>query len=63
MSIVNARRAIAAPAPADRTNLFKEDRPRHIDQYISFFGDGDGDGSDACGEQLLETLSSDWPEQ
>ena len=60
MSVVNVRRAIAAPAPADRTTLFKEDRPRHIDQYISFFGDGDG--SDACGEELLDTLSSGWAE-
>ena len=23
----------------DRTTLFKQDRPRHIDRYISFFGD------------------------
>jgi hypothetical protein len=23
----------------DRTALFKQDRPRRIDQYISFFGD------------------------
>ena len=32
-----------SPASAvDRTTVFKQDRPRHIDRYISFFGDADG---------------------
>ena len=35
----------ASPASSgDRETLFKPDRPRHIDRYISFFGD-DADGS------------------
>ena len=33
----------SAPVAAD-TPLFKEDRPRHIDRYISFFGE-EGDAS------------------
>lgn len=43
----------------DRVSFYKEDRPRRIDLTISFFGD---EGDDACGEQLLESLSSEWSE-
>jgi hypothetical protein len=46
------------------TLLFKEDRPRHIDRFISFFGDEDRRESDVCGEVLLESLSNDhWAER
>jgi hypothetical protein len=40
--------------------LYKDDRPRGIDRYIDFFGDGlpraqaDADG---CGEVFLESLA------
>lgn len=30
-------------APVDHSLLFKEDRPRRIDQVISFFGDSSDD--------------------
>jgi hypothetical protein len=53
-------------APHDHVSLFKEDRPRRIDQYISFFGNEDAaDAStDACGEELLEVLSGEhWTQQ
>ena len=30
-----------------RASLFKEDRPRKIDQFISFFGDGDRDAHES----------------
>lgn len=50
MSSANSRShdAASSAAPAvDRTPLFKQDRPRHIDRYISFFGDG-ADDDDAA---------------
>ena len=47
------------PASADHSSLYKDDRPRRIDQTISFFGDGDSAAADTCGEELLESLSSD----
>ena len=40
--------------------LFKEDRPRHIDRYISFFGDEDGHEPE--GAQLVESLGDGWPQ-
>jgi len=63
MSAVNSRaHAASAPAPADHSLLFKEDRPRRIDRVISFFGDS-GD-EDVCGEQLLDSFPSDgWAER
>ena len=48
----------ASPASVDHPSLYKDDRPRRIDQTISFFGDGDS-AADTCGEELLESLSSD----
>jgi len=68
MSAANSRSydALAAsPAPAaERTNLFKEDRPRRIDRFISFFGDGEDADEDVCGEELLESLSGEqWSER
>ena len=39
--------------------LYKADRPRGIDRYIDFFGDGalsDGAG-DGCGELFLESMA------
>lgn len=44
---------LASPAPIERTSLFKEDRPRQIDRFISFFGSA---GDDPCGEELLDAL-------
>jgi len=63
MSAVNAQRdeIIESPAFAEHMPFYKEDRPRRIDLTISFFGDDDND--DACGEQLLDTLSSEWSER
>ena len=49
----------ASPASVDGTSLYKDDRPRRIDQTISFFGEGDSATADNCGEELLESLSSD----
>ncbi len=46
---------VASPAPIERTSLFKEDRPRQIDRFISFFGSAD----DPCGEELLDALRAD----
>lgn len=66
MSAANARPDAAAVSPAstDRTNLFKEDRPRRIDRFISFFGESAGEGPDVCGDQLLESLSGTrWSER
>jgi hypothetical protein len=42
--------------PVERTSLFKEDRPRQIDRFISFFGTA---GDDPCGEELLDALRAD----
>jgi hypothetical protein len=63
MSAVNAHRdeTIESPSLAEGRSFYKEDRPRRIDLTISFFGDEDSD--DTCGDQLLETLSSDWSER
>ena len=61
MSAANSRsHAMAASrASGDAQSLFKEDRPRRIDRFISFFGDADDDGSD----HSFELASSDrWSE-
>jgi hypothetical protein len=66
MGFAHSRRAVdETTAPLDRALLFKEDRPRRIDQYISFFGTEDSDASaDACGEELLDALNSEhWAQQ
>ena len=50
---------VAEPEAEVRDLLFKADRPRGIDRYIDFFGDGvlnDGAG-DRCGDLLLESLA------
>jgi hypothetical protein len=60
MSAANSRsHAMAASrASSDAQSLFKEDRPRRIDRFISFFGETEGDGSDS-----FEVASSDrWSE-
>jgi hypothetical protein len=67
MSAANSRShaldAVSAPE-AERPPLFKEDRPRRIDRFISFFGDDQGDTKDVCGEELLESLSGEhWSER
>jgi hypothetical protein len=49
----------ASPMSVDGPSLYKDDRPRRIDQTISFFGDGDSATDDTCGEELLESLSGD----
>lgn len=48
MSAANARAhaVAAAPRSLDSQKLFKEDRPRRIDRFISFFGDSSDDGDD-----------------
>lgn len=53
------------PVPTtDRAHLFKDDRPRRIDRYISFFGDEREGTLDVCGEALLESLSAEhWSER
>jgi len=64
MSAANSRAHAdsAWPASSD-SNLFKEDRPRRIDKFISFFGETSGD-DDVCGDELLESLSGDrWSER
>jgi hypothetical protein len=47
---------VASDESAERTSLFKEDRPRQIDRFISFFGSA---GDDPCGEELLDALRAD----
>jgi hypothetical protein len=62
MGAANLRHSDIAPQePADHLPLYKHDRPRRIDLTISFFGDDQND--DACGEQLLESLSSEWADR
>ena len=49
--------ALASPeSVVERTSLFKEDRPREIDRFISFFGSA---GDDPCGEELIDALRAD----
>ena len=61
MALAHSSRTIDMTESHDRVSLFKEDRPRRIDQYISFFGNEDATdvSTDACGEELLESLSGD----
>jgi hypothetical protein len=55
---------VSSALSAERTNLFKEDRPRRIDRFISFFGDGQDADEDVCGEQMLESLGDEqWSER
>jgi len=62
MAAANARGHVLSPSPAS-TELFKEDRPRRIDRFISFFGDDDR-SDDVCGEGMLDSLESEsWSEQ
>jgi hypothetical protein len=48
--------AFVSPESVERTSLFKEDRPRQIDRFISFFGSA---GDDPCGEELIDALRAD----
>jgi len=58
------QRTMTFPAAETESVLFKEDRPRHIDRFISFFGDEEKSENDVCGEVLLESLSNDhWTER
>ena len=59
MPIANTHAHAFAASSVDHPSLYKDDRPRRIDQTISFFGDGDSATTDTCGEELLESLSSD----
>jgi hypothetical protein len=62
MSAVHARQVATAPAHSDSEHLFKEDRPRRIDRFISFFGDTQPDDADASG--TFESYSGDrWSER
>lgn len=66
MSAANSRSHAlsASPAPADATTLFKEDRPRRIDRFISFFGESQSEDDDVCGEQLMDSFGSEqWSER
>jgi hypothetical protein len=40
-------------------DLYKDDRPRHIDRYIDFFGDGwpREDNVDRCEDAVLQSLA------
>jgi hypothetical protein len=56
--------AVAASAPPDPSSLFKEDRPRRIDRFISFFGESSDGDADVCGERLLDSVGGDeWSER
>ena len=67
MSAANSRSHAAEASPAsgsEHSSLFKEDRPRRIDRVISFFGDGQDEATDMCGEQLLESIGNErWSER
>ncbi len=58
MSAVNSRGHALDIATEDLAHptLFKEDRPRRIDRFISFFGDEARESTDVCGDALLEAL-------
>jgi hypothetical protein len=46
-----------------RASLFKEDRPRRIDRFISFFGD-DSDGRAESAEPLRDPFGGErWSER
>ena len=63
MAAVNLR-AEALTAPPEHRSLFKEDRPRQIDRFISFFGDEDSVTDDVCGERVLDAFSTEsWSER
>jgi hypothetical protein len=57
MPVANTDPHALGASSVDSPSLYKDDRPRRIDQTISFFGDGDAI-ADTCGEELLEALSS-----
>ena len=59
MPIANTDPRALGASSVDSPSLYKDDRQRRIDQTISFFGDGDSAAADTCGEELLESLSSD----
>jgi hypothetical protein len=51
MPAANSRAHAIAAAPASfEQKLFKEDRPRRIDRFISFFGETNDDGDDRAVE-------------
>ena len=61
MSANSRAHAVAAsPTSTASKNLFKEDRPRRIDRFISFFGDA----SDDAASEGYESFSRDrWSER
>ena len=62
MSAANSRAhaVSAAPTSTDSQKLFKEDRPRRIDRFISFFGETNADGDD----RVVELFGHDrWSER
>ena len=66
MAVANSRAHAldASPAPSEHATLFKEDRPRHIDRFISFFGDDATATDDVCGERVLDAFSTEsWSER
>ena len=57
-------RSAAAHEPRHRTSLFKEDRPRRIDQFISFFGEEESQGQSHSERSLFGSLDSErWSER
>lgn len=61
MAVVNSRVdvVLASPDATEQHRLFKPDRPRHIDRFISFFGDEDAATDDVCGERLFDAFSTE----
>ena len=65
MAVVISRVDVGIASPdATEHSLFKQDRPRYIDRFISFFGDGDAATDDVCGERLFDAFSTEsWSER
>jgi hypothetical protein len=62
MAVANSRAhaVSAAPTSLDSQKLFKEDRPRRIDRFISFFGETSDDADD----RVVELFGNDrWSER
>jgi hypothetical protein len=64
MSLSAAKSYSHRPEREERhsARLFKEDRPRRIDQFISFFGDTD-DGHERAPEPLDSFAGEPWSER
>jgi hypothetical protein len=57
-------RPVAGNEPRHRASLFKEDRPRRIDRFISFFGEGESESESQSERSLFGSMASDrWSER